>query len=297
MTTCGTLNEGRGRNPGDSRIPFRSGLPFGVGAQRRPGPKPRRQSPPRTHPLPARTPLNEGRGRNPGDSLMAHVVHYNVQWPLNEGRGRNPGDRDGGSDGARRRAGALNEGRGRNPGDSGELPDRLPSAADLRSTKAGAETPATVRLSKRLHLGPAADRSTKAGAETPATDADFRKIRPEGLYAQRRPGPKPRRQHVAQRTLDAVTAGRSTKAGAETPATADRVSREDRVRIRRSTKAGAETPATAGSSIYRITIDAASLNEGRGRNPGDSPVSDGILRPHPEGRSTKAGAETPATAG
>ena len=58
-------------------------------------------------------------------------------------------------------------------------------------------------------------------------------------------------------------------------------------------KAGAETPATVVSMVT-IRIDGHSLNEGRGRNPGDRPPARGEgergLR-----RSMKAGAETPAT--
>ena len=85
--------------------------------------------------------------------------------PLNEGRGRDPGDT--GAYPRRRPPGSpLNEGRGRDPGDT---PDALCAGGCLgaRSTKAGAETPATPPTSFRARVS--LRRSTKAGAETPAT--------------------------------------------------------------------------------------------------------------------------------
>ena len=62
--------------------------------------------------------------------------------------------------------GALNEGRGRDPGDTLYV-RREGGACGNRSTKAGAETPATLVL-EDLQFA-VDDRSTKAGAETPAT--------------------------------------------------------------------------------------------------------------------------------
>ena len=112
----------------------------------------------------------------------------------------------------------------------------------MRSTKAGAKTPATPTTAKRHRGG--ADRSTKAGAKTPATQAQIpggldgvarstkagaktpathetkvgeRRI---GLGAQRRPGPKPRRHNACSARFQ-LTRLRSTKAGAKTPATHD----------------------------------------------------------------------------
>ena len=186
------------------------------------------------------------------------------------------------------RSSSLNEGRGRDPGDTG-----LPLAHDtasmrLRSTKAGAETPATPSARTRHRTDD--PRSTKAGAETPATPGyearylllvtplnegrgrdpgDTRNGWPvacassslnEGRgrdpgdtisfapnwnarsFAQRRPGPRPRRHH--QRAADVRRKRhRSTKAGAETPATRP-YGPEGPGAHARSTKAGAETPAT-----------------------------------------------------
>ena len=99
-----------------------------------------------------------------------------------------------------------------------------------RSTKAGAETPA--------------NRSTKAGAETPAT-----------------------RSNLAGVTLSYNS--RSTKAGAETPATRLQVSGQRVDYQGRSTKAGAETPATRCGG-QGSELSGAALNEGRGRDPGDT---------------------------
>ena len=90
--------------------------------------------------------LNEGRGRDPGDTAQL-VVLGGVGLPsprsLNEGRGRDPGDTP------RscyvmlcRQFNSLNEGRGRDPGDTTSCASGR-SDPVTRSTKAGAETPAT----------------------------------------------------------------------------------------------------------------------------------------------------------
>ena len=68
---------------------------------------------------------------------------------------------------------ALNEGRSVNPGDTQDGAD-MPARRSIRSTKAGASTPATpVRGHPELAFGPA--RSTKAGASTPATLLNYAK--------------------------------------------------------------------------------------------------------------------------
>ena len=113
----------------------------------------------------------------------------------------------------------------------------------VRSTKAGASTPATLAL--KLELRNVRARSTKAGASTPATPTDC------ATCGRRR-------------------VGRSTKAGASTPAT--RLSLGYAlVRLpHRSTKAGALTPATP-CSTGQWPCSWGSLNEGRSVNPGDTP--------------------------
>ena len=162
-----------------------------------------------------------------------------------------------------RRARTLNEGRGLNPGDTETRQlhhHRLP----VRSTKAGASTPAT-----------------RCWNLTPVTTTS----------AQRRPGPQPRRHNNAPRS-SSTKQPRSTKAGASTPATQGQADAHVVV-VDRSTKAGASTPATHPDTA-RHTPAGSALNEGRGLNPGDT-----VLLTHHElvvhDRSTKAGASTPAT--
>ena len=133
-------------------------------------------------------------------------------------------------------------------------------------------------------------RSTKAGAEAPATPAGARDRRP-----WRR---------------------RSTKAGAEAPATRSSSAGGPPQSVR-STKAGAEAPATR-LHCGNASGSSSPLNEGRGRSPGDtgtplmgvSTPDHAQRRPGPKPRrhasfhailgrthrrSTKAGAEAPAT--
>ena len=65
--------------------------------------------------------------------------------PLNEGRGRSPGDRPAVHGVPTPFTLALNEGRGRSPGDSSHL-DLVDGEPFARSTKAGAEAPATAAV-------------------------------------------------------------------------------------------------------------------------------------------------------
>ena len=184
---------------------------------------------------------------------------------------------------------ALNEGRSINPGYTRGSPPVVARVA-LRSTKAGASTPATrhrdsrpnarsIPLNEGRSVNPGytrtataivrvvAQRSTKAGASTPAT-------RPVGAQ------------------LD-FGLQRSTKAGASTPAT-----RWTGLRsgwgARRSTKAGASTPATRDVQRRPRRGCRSSLNEGRSVNPGYTPRFQQRQESAPR-RSTKAGASTPAT--
>ena len=212
-----------------------------------------------------------------------------MEMTLNEGRGINPGDTSLVSD--------ENAGRGqgaqRRPG---HQPRRHVRKADFarrvhaRSTKAGASTPATLLWWNWPRHG--CERSTKAGASTPATlsvllDSDGNLVR-------------------------------STKAGASTPATPDQEFIGGGA-LQRSTKAGASTPATRAAACRRAPRPAATLNEGRGINPGDTAsgrtrstwrtslnegrgINPGDTRrdirqdsPTLLKRSTKAGASTPAT--
>ena len=211
-----SLNEGRGRNPGDTRVlelvmaghvqrSTKAGVetpatraisavePHSIiGRSTKAGVETPATPPGRYGTRIAGRPLNEGRGRNPGDTPPLTAYKRSWRRTLNEGRGRNPGDT---SSLARRNLPSvrpLNEGRGRNPGDT------------------------SPRLLLRL----------------------------PPVSAQRRPGSKPRRHN--QRDGDP---GR---------------------RQFRSTKAGVETPATRlRGFVISYKVDA--LNEGRGRNPGDTP--------------------------
>ena len=135
-----------------------------------------------------------------------------------------------------------------------------------RSTKAGAETPATALDGCLVAFD--SGRSTKAGAETPATDAG--------------------------RSHRAYTPTRSTKAGAETPATARRL-RRCQVRADDAQRRPGPKPRRQPRSRRRRRRSPRPLNEGRGRNPGDRRQAVPVLVRGLPGRSTKAGAETPAT--
>ena len=169
-----------------------------------------------------------------------------------------------------------------------------PASIHARSTKAGASTPATPSAVWTMVRRPW-KRSTKAGASTPATPEMLKAARKAKIeVAQRRPGHQPRRHISNVLTGQVLDAPRSTKAGASTPAT-------------RLTLEGKRS-------------DPEALNEGRGINPGDTslpmcnvciPGLPAQRRPGHQprrhihrggcsqlnfvGRSTKAGASTPAT--
>ena len=140
-----TLNEGRGLDPGNTPIALLCLLQCAI-AQRRPGPRPR-QHMSRLGGL-GRKPLslNEGRGLDPGNTRPARPSGWSLRFALNEGRGLDPGN-------------TRHRGLGRLP-------------RGVRSTKAGASTPAT----RALHAAPLGGlpRSTKAGASTPATPESSR---------------------------------------------------------------------------------------------------------------------------
>ena len=200
----------------------------------------------------------------------------------------------------------LNEGRGINPGDtSGDDRFRRRDRAtpNRRSTKAGASTPATPCALGRtlwnslLYLAqrrpghqprrhfvpgsppPAASvalmRSTKAGASTPATRL-LRRRTGETVcpVAQRRPGHQPRR-HCSYNAgvMPAVGCLLAQRRPGHQP---------------RRHSSGSPSARTHGRS-------SRPLNEGRGINPGDTYSLMVGLPHHPDARSTKAGASTPAT--
>ena len=167
---------------------------------------------------------------------------------------------------------SLNEGRGANPGDTWRM--RHDRMRPVRSTKAGARTPATRG-------------ATRSPVET--------------LHvAQRRPGREPRR-HVrigkarsSSSRARALNEGRGANPG-DTLGRRRHGSRTSHVSLR-STKAGARTPATLVRCVRAVRRSSPSLNEGRGANPGDtSATAVPGAAPRVPPRSTKAGARTPAT--
>ena len=283
------LNEGRSVNPGDTcGVSYWSCVQ--PSAQRRPERQPRRH--PSSEPEPdadhrrstkagASTPATPGRGpagrpRQPRSTkagastpatpdlreLLVDLVDSAQRRPERQPRrhkrrwiGNTPEPT------------TLNEGRSVNPGDT--CREANPNRNQcLRSTKAGASTPATpgtgwCRNAPRaspLNEG----RSVNPG-DTAGTDAVFSDV---GTDAQRRPERQPRRHcppaSCTTSLTPALNEGRSVNPG-DTAAFRAGVL----IETRRSTKAGASTPAT------RATIGASgarqkTLNEGRSVNPGDT---------------------------
>ena len=127
MGNPSSLNEGRGRDPGDTRgcssTPD-SRQPLNEGRGRDPG-----DTCPQLWQPHGPTPLNEGRGRDPGDTFTLTTYYGAMGNPsslneghdartLNEGRGRDPGDTSRSVWQHRLNGRTLNEGRGRDPGDT-----------------------------------------------------------------------------------------------------------------------------------------------------------------------------------
>ena len=252
----------------------------GCFAQRRPGHQPRRHVDTGgrlTRDIAARRPLNEGRGINPGDTVHRLPRLSMPPTSLNEGRMFHARTQERGRQGV------------------------------IRSTKAGASTPATLspstqRTLSRRPLNPG-DTCGKWADVKPSQDAQRRpghQPRRHGVhrsssaltascdgFAQRRPGHQPRRHPTQKPTRSRTQPRRALHRG------------ESSHEEIRSTKAGASTPATrssvnAGPCCLRTCGGA--LNEGRGINPGDT------IKRHIRAiivarttRSTKAGASTPAT--
>ncbi len=232
-----------------------------------------------------RRPLNEGRGGNPGDTSR-RATPIPSCGTLNEGRGGNPGDTT-----VATGPWAVRTAAQRRPGRKPRRHIRNKNGLMIlleRSTKAGAETPAT-HDEGAGH--PSLDtRSTKAGAETPATRGGTERTRlsPCSLNEGRggNPGdtPSAHPHHAGRRD-------RSTKAGAETPATPAPPIDTPHLPPR-STKAGAETPATL--ELHSIHIRSCYAQRRPGRKPRRHLRID-ARRIADRPRSTKAGAETPAT--
>ena len=230
-----------------------------VTAQRRPGHAPRRHQVIHEYGDDSRPAQ-----RRPGHAPRRHLDARAGPSPLNSGAQRRPGHAP------RRHA----------------VPDEHAAAMHVRSTKAGARTPATrvtltptvwtlspLNEGRGTHPGDtrtgecAVDRlrlrSTKAGARTPATPSDGA-ISPAAAHAQRRPGHAPRRhpyKSAEWSNRTPLNEGRGTHPGD----THLRPAREGRA-PERSTKAGARTPATrlTAPAMMRIATDAQ-------RRPGHAP--------------------------
>ena len=165
--TDGTsLNEGRGRSPGDT-MEAESAIPSDATAQRRPGPQPRRHSrrPPSRPGRPWDT-LNEGRGRSPGDTSAARNSHPSSLST------------------AQRRPGPQPR---RHPLEEPEAPAHVVE----RSTKAGAAAPATQDGGGVADGGPPV--AQRRPGPQPRRHLNISGAFAASFPAQRRPGPQPRR--------------------------------------------------------------------------------------------------------
>ena len=307
------LNEGRGANPGDTRAAGRGGS--------------------------RRRPLNEGRGANPGDT-PGGTGEIGPEHPRSTKAGaRTPATRGrNGAGRAPRRP--LNEGRGANPGDTKRAPASAPGASvaqrrpgreprrhhrlaelsevgDLRSTKAGARTPATPAVrtyadsdfeplneGRGANPGDTTSAPVRAPSQTPAQRRPGREPRrhlelrrvlaDDGSVAQRRPGREPRR-HSARRRPAILVGVRSTKAGARTPATPAARSRRCWITARAQRRPGRE-PRRHSTAATRSRLASRSAQRRPGREPRRH-AHRGRGHVGGQDRSTKAGARTPATHG
>ena len=184
-----------------------------------------------------------------------------------------------------------------------------------RSTKAGVETPATQATSSavlpvagaqrrpgsrprrhgpmRNEIGwriyPLNEGRGRDPGDTRATSPGDGTVMP----AQRRPGSRPRRHMPYSPLCLHYVSLRSTKAGVETPATRCGEAGYHGLAAR-STKAGVETPATQ-TGDPRCPRPRRSLNQGRGRDPGDTSAGRSAGRsvdPLNEGRGRDPGDTT-----
>ena len=136
-----------------------------------------------------------------------------------------------------------------------------------RSTKAGASTPATPRAEQPRHARHR-HRSTKAGASTPATPPSEGSVYVWMRNAQRRPGPRPR-QHPPRGCSSGRPFGSAQR-----------------------------RPGPRPQQHFQMVQPVAQPSATAQRRPGPRPrqhTHGGRVRAPRQGRSTKAGASTPAT--
>ena len=124
---------------------------------------------------------------------------------------------------------------------------------EVRSTKAGASTPATRGRPRRRTDHPG-HRSTKAGASTPATPSSRPQHAQKTQRAQRRPERQPR-LHPQAAARSPRCAGSSLNEGRSVNPGYTRHGENIRRSVcRRSTKAGASTPATPATNAATGTV-------------------------------------------
>ena len=167
----------------------------------------------------------------------------------------------------------LNEGRGRDPGDT-SLPIRCKHHAQVsdRSTKAGAETPATHAQRPSAQFMVMLHRSTKAGAETPATrPCDASRAYSSSSSLNEGPGPRPRR-HVKRLPnrrpvrLRTLNEGRGRDPGD----TRQVVYGRPVCRLESAQRRPGPRPRRHPCWRALASSEQGALNEGRGRDPGDT---------------------------
>ena len=266
--------------------------PFPRAAQRRPGPKPRRQCGNVIPPFVGAPTLNEGRGRNPGDRPRERR-NESVQVLLAQRR-PGPKPRRQPSASASTRSRAMRAQRRPGPKPRRQFVTGAPSITGGNpAQRRPGPKPRRQRVRRGLRVFHRVRRSTKAGAETPATvPTPATTISMVGISAQRRPGPKPRRQAGDRVPESGLCGGRSTKAGAETPATATPF-RAVLAGVTTAQRRPGPKPRRQPPLSAPCWPGSPPLNEGRGRNPGDSPRSpsrcSAISTPLNEGRGRNPG--------
>ena len=234
------LNEGRSRNPGDTRIEP-GGVAFAIRRSTKAG---------------VETPATLLDPMLSIKSAHARSTKAGVETPATlastRPRARNPC--------------SLNEGRSRNPGDTlSRAQKAIPG--EKRSTKAGVETPATPCLFPLASLSPLAlneGRSRNPGDTRRLIARVFKRL----WNAQRRPESKPRR-HTRRSTCTAASTtislneGRSRNPG-DTIRLMSFIASVSTLNEGRSRNPGD----TMRRRRYRQSF--RTLNEGRSRNPGDT---------------------------
>ncbi len=207
----------------------------------------------------------------------------------------------------------LNEGRGINPGDT--RPRRECAGVRHDAQRRPGHQPRRHRPRRRHRPQPCL-RSTKAGASTPATQAsptpppstmsalnEGRGINPGDTVivqfiafvvksAQRRPGHQPRR-HSSSNPGSPSTSSAQRRPGHQ-PRRHFVISLSEMVATRRAQRRPGHQPRRHTPRPPHFRQTSFALNEGRGINPGDTGLPRLALTLR-RTRSTKAGASTPAT--